>query len=108
MASTYTYTVTQLTVWGNKRVHLLTYTVTNYDQTGKIPLTPAMAGLSILDNIIGITMEGTTGVVANGPVAFCFDRTGEAIMAKKDGATEVDDNTNISTAGTILVVVMGS
>ncbi len=104
-ASTYTATVHELMLLGNKRVHIVKYTCTSYGTDG-LPLTTAIACLSAIDHVIGIIINGA-GVVANGPVGASWkESTGYIILLKATNAG-VDAGTNISTAGTVDVIVVG-
>jgi hypothetical protein len=104
-ASTYTKEVHELTIMGNKRVHVVKYTCTSYGTDG-LPLTNAIAGLSQIDHVIGIIINGA-GLVANGPVCATWNAATGYIFLLKASNSGVDAGTNISTAGTIDVIVVG-
>lgn len=99
-ASTYTYTVTPITVMGDKRVHRVRYVIASYGTDG-ISLTPTIAGLAALDAIIGITFRTA---VANGPVAAIWDDSAKTLVFHKASNSGVDATTVFN----VDVLVMGS
>ena len=98
--ATYTYTVTPITVMGNKRVHRVRCVVSSYQVEG-ILLSAAIAGLAYVDAVIGVVFRT---VVANGPVVAAVDDTGPHIHCLKASNTESD----AGTAFNVDVFVMGS
>jgi len=101
-ASTLTYTIQPITVMGNKRVHKVKCVISNYGTDGII-FTAALAGLSIIDAVIGIVFRGTAAL-ANGPVVGLWDETNALIRCLKASNSGVD----ATTAFDVDVTVMGS
>jgi len=99
-ASTYTTTVKPLTVMGDKRIHVIKYTISSYGTDG-VPLTSAIAGMAEIDHVIGITFDTA---VANGPVAGIWSPTNETIVFHKASNSGVDATTVFNA----YVTVMGS
>jgi len=98
--ATATVTISPITVMGDKRVHKVKFTVSSYGTDG-ISITPAIAGLSAIDAIMGIVFRT---VVANGPVVGIWDETGQVIKCHKASNTGVDATTVFN----VDVTVMGS
>jgi hypothetical protein len=98
--ATCTYTVTPITVFGNKRVHRVRFVVSSYGTDG-IQCTPTIAGLSAIDALIGVAFRT---VVANGPVAAIWDDTNYVIKCHKASNTDVDATTVFN----VDAIVMGS
>jgi len=99
-ASTYTYTVTPLTIMGDKRVHRVRYVISSYGTDG-VSLTPAIAGLAAIDAIIGVTIRTA---VANGPVAAIWNDSANTLIFHKSSNAGVDAATVFNAD----VVAMGS
>jgi len=98
--ATCTYTITPITVMGDKRVHRVHFVISSYQVEG-VRLTAAIAGLSILDCVMGIVVRT---VVVNAPVGLVWNETTGAIVCHKTSAVDTD-------AGTVFnldVLVMGS
>jgi len=104
-ASTYTTTLTQITVFGNKRVHLLTFTISSYGTDG-VPVTTALAGMATLDLVIPFL--GGTGLVANGPVQPFWNATTGYITLLKATNAGCDAGTNVGSVSPLYALVIGS
>ena len=98
--ATFTYTVTPITIMGDKRVHRVRCVVSSY-QTQGIQLSAAICGLSIIDAVMGIVCRT---VVANGPVGFTWDDTNLVIHGLAASNTEA----TAATVWNVDVIVMGS
>jgi hypothetical protein len=85
---------------GDKRVHRVRFVVSSYGTDG-IQCTAAIAGLSTIDALIGVTFRT---VVANGPVAAIWDDTNYVIKCHKASNSDV----NAATAFNCDALVMGS
>ncbi len=104
-ASTYTKTLVGASVFGDKRIHLLKYTCTSYGTDG-LPVTAAIVGMAAIDFVLP-SFAGTGGV-ANGPVSAWWDQTNSVIKLLKASNSGVDAGTNITTAGYVYALVIGS
>ena|SRR3989304_5755137 len=100
-ASTLTYTVTPITVFGNKRIHRVRFIVSSYGTDG-ISLTPAVAGMSIIDAIFGVVLRTE---VANEPVQVVWDETNQLLICHKNSTP---DDVDATTVFNLDVTVMGS
>lgn len=98
--ATCTYTVSPITVMGDKRVHRVKFVVSAYGTDG-ILFNAAICGLSILDAVIGIVLKTE---VANEPVQVVWDETNTALMCHKTANVDTD----AATVFNLDVIVMGS
>ena len=101
-ACTYTASILHQTVMGNKRVHVVKYTITSYGTEG-ISLAKAYTGLAAWDAVMGIVLD-VADDLSNGPVAPILNATTGMITFIKASDTLVND----ATALIAYVTVMGS
>lgn len=103
--STHTISIEATLIFGNKRVHVIKISCTSYGTSG-ISVVAADCGLATLDYLIPWFVG--VGAVANGPVSAWWDSTNGAIMLYKASNSGVDASTNITTAGYIYALAIGS
>jgi len=98
---TYTSAIQHQEVWGNRRIHVVKFTISSYGTEG-IPLTTATTGLAEVDFPVSVVLD-VTADVADGPLNGIYNATTKIftfIMAKGDLVTD-------TTAFNVYVVVMG-
>jgi hypothetical protein len=104
-ASTSTVTIVAQTVFGDKRVHLVKLACSSYGTDGII-ITSTLCGLSTLEYALPFFVGA--GAVANGPVSAWWDSTNSVIILLKASNSGCDAGTNITTAGYVYVIAIGS
>jgi hypothetical protein len=100
-ATTYTSAIQHQEVWGNRRIHVIKFTITSYGTEG-IPLTTATTGLAEVDFPVSVVLD-VSADVANGPVNAIYTATTKIFTFIKATGTLVDD----ATAFNVYVTVMG-
>jgi len=100
-ATTYTSTITQQLIFGDRRIHVVKFVITSYGTVG-IPLTTATTGLAEIDSVISIVSD-VANDLANGPVAGLWNSSTKVITFIKASDTLVND----TTALTVYVTVIG-
>lgn len=98
-ACTYTSAISQQMVWGSKRVHIVTFTISSYGTAG-LPITTATTGLASIDQVIGVVNKTK---VAAGPVQHVYNKTTQIVTFLQATNSEVTD----ATAFVVDVIVMG-
>jgi len=100
-ATTYTSAIQHQEVWGNRRIHVVKFTISSYGTEG-IPLTTATTGLAEVDFPVSIVLD-VTADVANGPLNGIYNATTKIftfVSAKNELVTD-------GTAFNVYVAVMG-
>jgi len=100
-ATTYTSAIQHQEVWGNRRIHVIKFTITSYGTEG-IPLTTATTGLGEVDFPVSVVLD-VSADVASGPVNAIYTATTKMFTFIKATGTLVDD----ATAFNVYVTVMG-
>ena len=97
-----TTTVVAETVFGNKRLVLLSVDITNYNATG-IPLTKALVGMNVIEGVI-VGFGGDLDI-ANGPIQGSYVPASDAVFLYKAKDTDLADDFNLNT--NTIVVYLG-
>jgi hypothetical protein len=100
-ATTYTSTITQQLIFGDRRIHVVKFVITSYGTVG-IPIDTTRTGLAEIDTILSIVFD-VADDVANGPVAALWNSSTKVITFIKASDTLVND----ATAITVYVTVVG-